>query len=76
MCGRAFWVTTQPIEEPERPRDMLSTLEWIGVDRIMFSTDYPHWDQDDPRFAFKVALPEEWKRKIYHDNARALYRLD
>ncbi len=45
-----IWVTTQPIEEPERPRDMLSTLEWIGIDRIMFSTDYPHWDQDDPRY--------------------------
>jgi uncharacterized protein len=73
---QSIWVTTQPIEEPERPRDMLSTLEWIGVDRVMFSTDYPHWDQDDPRFAFKVALPEEWKRKIYHENARALYGLD
>ena len=22
----------------------------------MFSTDYPHWDQDDPRYAFKVPL--------------------
>jgi predicted TIM-barrel fold metal-dependent hydrolase len=68
-----IWVTTQPIEEPERPADMLSTLEWIGIDRVMFSTDYPHWDQDDPRFAFKVALPEDWKRKIYHDNAMAVY---
>ncbi len=68
-----IWVTTQPIEEPERPADMLSCLEWIGIDRVMFSTDYPHWDQDDPRFAFKVPLPEEWKRKIYHDNAMAVY---
>ena len=71
-----IWVTTQPIEEPERPQDMLSTLQWIGPDRVMFSTDYPHWDQDDPRYAFKVALPEDWKRKIYRDNARALYQLD
>ena len=31
----------------------------------MFSTDYPHWDQDDPRYAFKVPLPEDWKRKIF-----------
>lgn len=71
-----IWVTTQPIEEPERPHDLLSTLEWIGVDRVMFSTDYPHWDQDDPRFAFKVPLPEPWKRKIFHENARRLYGLD
>ena len=54
-----IWVTTQPIEEPERPEDLLSTCEWIGWDRIMFSTDYPHWDQDDPRYAFKAPLPEQ-----------------
>ena len=71
-----IWVTTQPIEEPERPQDMLSILEWIGSERVMFSTDYPHWDQDDPRYAFKVALPEDWKRRIYRDNAKALYNLD
>ena len=65
-----IWVTTQPIEEPERPQDMLSTLEWIGPDRVMFSTDYPHWDQDDPRYAFKIPLPDDWKRKIYRDNAK------
>ena len=71
-----IWVTTQPMEEPERPEDMLATIEWIGLERVMFSTDYPHWDQDDPRYAFKVQLPEDWARLIYRDNARALYRLD
>ncbi len=71
-----IWVTTQPIEEPERPEDMLAILEWIGPERVMFSTDYPHWDQDDPRYAFKIPLPEAWARMIYRDNALALYRLD
>ena len=70
-----FWVTTQPIEEPERPQDMLALIEQIGSDRIMFSTDYPHWDQDDPRYAFKVQLPDDWARAIYRDNAKALYHL-
>ena len=71
-----FWVTTQPIEEPERAEDMLRIIEWIGPDRVMFSTDYPHWDQDDPRYAFKVRLPEEWARRIFRENALELYRLD
>jgi predicted TIM-barrel fold metal-dependent hydrolase len=71
-----FWVTTQPIEEPERPEDMLSTIEWIGPERVMFSTDYPHWDQDDPRYAFKVRLPEDWTRRIFRQNALELYGLD
>jgi predicted TIM-barrel fold metal-dependent hydrolase len=70
-----IWVTTQPIEEPERPEDLLQTFEWIGWDRIMFSTDYPHWDQDDPRFAIKVPLPEEFRRKLFRDNAMSLYGL-
>ncbi len=70
-----IWVTTQPVEEPERAGDILSTLEWIGWDRVMFSTDYPHWDQDDPRYAFKVAIPEPEKRMIFRDNALAFYGL-
>ena len=68
-----IWVTTQPIEEPERPQDLMHTFEWIGWDRVMFSTDYPHWDQDDPRFAIKVNLPADKKRMLFRDNARALY---
>ena len=70
-----FWYTTQPVVEPERPRDLLDIIRWIGHDRLLFSTDYPHWDFDDPRVAFKVKLPEEWQRGIFGDNARALYRL-
>ncbi|MDE2005610.1 MAG: amidohydrolase [Rhodospirillales bacterium] len=69
------WVTTQPVEEPERAEDMLALLDWIGWDRVMVSTDYPHWDQDDPRYAFKVALPEAGRRAIYRDNALAFYGL-
>jgi predicted TIM-barrel fold metal-dependent hydrolase len=72
---RNIWVTTQPIEEPERPEDLLATCEWIGWDRIMFSTDYPHWDQDDPRYAFKVRIPEREKQMLFRDNALAFYNL-
>ena len=70
-----IWYTTQPIEEPERPDDLLDTIRWIGADRLMFSTDYPHWDYDDPASAFKVKLSEEQKRLIFRDNARKLYKL-
>ncbi len=27
----------------------------------MFSTDYPHWDFDDPQHAFKFAMTEQQK---------------
>ena len=49
-----FWFTTQPIEEPEDPDHLVEMFDWIGWDRMLFSTDYPHWDFDDPRFAHQV----------------------
>ena len=69
------WFTTQPIEEPDNPEHLSDIMEWLGWDRLMFSTDYPHWDFDDPRQAFKTRLTDEQKTKVYRDNAKALYGL-
>jgi hypothetical protein len=69
------WFTTQPIEEPDDPAHLAEVIDWIGWDRLMFSTDYPHWDFDDPRQVFKFKLTDEQKAKVFRDNAKALYRL-
>jgi uncharacterized protein len=67
-----LWVTTQPMEEPEIRAHLLDVIEWIGPDRIMFATDYPHWDFDDPGHA--LALPDKaLKRRIMFENALAVY---
>jgi predicted TIM-barrel fold metal-dependent hydrolase len=52
-----------------------SLIEWVGVDRLLFSSDYPHWDFDDPRFAFRTPLSDAERQRIFNGNARALYRL-
>lgn len=70
-----IWVTTQPIEEPERPDDLLATCDWVGWDRIMFSTDYPHWDFDDPRYAFTAPLTAGQQQMVFYDNAANFYGL-
>ncbi|MFZ2099766.1 MAG: amidohydrolase family protein [Oricola sp.] len=70
-----FWYTTQPIEEPENNRHLFDILRWIGPDRLMFSTDYPHWDFDDPRSAFKVPLTPEERSAIFRDTAVELFGL-
>jgi predicted TIM-barrel fold metal-dependent hydrolase len=70
-----IWVTTQPMEEPERKDDLVDVFDWISWDRVMFSTDYPHWDQDDPRYAFRTHIPDAERRMIMRDNALALYGL-
>jgi uncharacterized protein len=70
-----FWFTTQPIEEPERPEHLLDTIRWIGAERLLFSTDYPHWDFDDPDRTFRVNISERERAAIFRDNALALFRL-
>lgn len=67
-------LTTQPMEEPERPHDLIELIEQVGSSMLMFSTDYPHWDFDNPRRAFQVRLPDDKRAQIMHGNAAALYR--
>jgi uncharacterized protein len=71
-----FWFTTQPSEEPDNAKHLRSVLEWIGIDRLLFSSDYPHWDFDDPRFAFKTPLTEAERKQLFNSNARAVYKFD
>ncbi|WP_219418530.1 amidohydrolase family protein [Pseudonocardia nigra] len=72
-----FWVTTQPVEEPPDPKDLLTVFDHMGgTDRIMFSTDYPHWDFDHPDRAIRVRLDAETRERIMSGNATALYGLD
>jgi predicted TIM-barrel fold metal-dependent hydrolase len=71
-----FWITTQPMEEPTRPKQFLQLLTHLDMnDRLMFATDYPHWDFDAPDEAIPTPLDEPLQRAIMAENARALYRL-
>jgi uncharacterized protein len=68
--------TTQPMEEPPDPKQLLQVIEHLGSDEmLMFATDYPHWDYDDPDRAFPLRLPPDMKQKIFSENARAVYTL-
>jgi hypothetical protein len=70
-----FWFTTQPVDEPDEARHLRQLIEGVGIDRLLFSSDYPHWDYDDARFAFKTPLTEVERKKIFNSNARAVYGL-
>ena len=71
-----LWLTTQPMEEPSKPAFFLQLLEQLDMnDRLIFATDYPHWDFDAPDQAFPVRIPNDLKRRIMVENAHALYRL-
>jgi predicted TIM-barrel fold metal-dependent hydrolase len=70
---RNFWFCT--IDDPST----LVTRHTIGVDNIMFETDYPHGDGTwpDSQSVFEKYfgdLPDDEIAKISHENAAALFR--
>jgi predicted TIM-barrel fold metal-dependent hydrolase len=73
------WFTTQPVEEPERPRwfaAMYEQLRSAGLaERLMFSSDYPHWDFDAPTEAIPRSLGEADRAAILYRTASLLYRI-
>jgi len=74
-----FWFATQPMEEPEHLEEFAPLLEMFhegfGTDKLMFSSDYPHWDSDSPYEAVPAYLPEATRRRILGENAAELYRI-
>ncbi len=69
-----FWLSTQPIEEPDDPRHLVQSIEFAQLtDRVMFSSDYPHWDFDSPAKALPPAMPAALRSKIMGENAARLY---
>ncbi len=70
------YFTTQPIDEPQVDAHLAATFEEVDCERILFSTDYPHWDFDEPPFVLsKLKLPKEKLERIFSGNARELYGL-
>lgn len=65
--------TTQPIEEPQNPGHLPAILEMIRAERtVMFSSDYPHWDNDSPSHGLP-RLSEALAARIFHETAEELY---
>ena len=65
--------TTQPMVEPHRPEQVEQILDMVYADEtLLFSSDYPHWDFDDPSRAL-AGISDERRRHICVDNAVALF---
>ena len=61
--------TTQPVDGPDNQEEFLPFLKAMRAEKtLLFSTDYPHWDNDDP-FKVFTELPLDLKRRIYSENA-------
>jgi predicted TIM-barrel fold metal-dependent hydrolase len=74
---RRFYYGTQPIEEPERRRDLVSMFELFdGENRAMFASDWPHHDFDHPQHFLGLPFSPEARRKIMGRNAADFFGLD
>jgi predicted TIM-barrel fold metal-dependent hydrolase len=65
--------TTQPLPEPKRRNHLHVLCEIAQAERtLMFSSDYPHWDFDDPKHAL-TALPVGIRQRVKSANAEETY---
>jgi predicted TIM-barrel fold metal-dependent hydrolase len=65
-------LTTQPLERPDSAKELRTVLETIGPEMLLFATDYPHWDFDNP---LVLPIRDEWAEQIFDTNARRWYGL-
>lgn len=73
-----FYVNTQPLEEPLDDEHLSTVIDMIGTDRVMFATDYPHWDFDHPDALDKhlrTRFDEDERKQILHGNAAEFFDL-
>jgi len=67
--------TTQPLDYPEDKTELSRALEWMECDKILlYSSDYPHWTFDDPRWLVKH-LPAHARENVMFRNGIATYHL-
>ena len=64
---------THPLEEPNPPSAIHPVIEWMdGKNTLMFASDYPHWDWDDPRQTLTQLAPD-LRHRIFVENALDCY---
>lgn len=65
-----FTFTTQPLDEVETREERAALFAADGLDRmLLFSSDYPHYDTDDPGFVIKSRIPEAIRDAVCYGNA-------
>jgi len=69
-----YW-TTQPMEDPEKRDHLFDVIDWVGWEKLLFATDYPHWDYDEPTRVLPAGVSETNREAFYLNNALKLYGL-
>ncbi len=71
---RHFKFGVQPIYEPQEAKQLQQVIEAASLQQnLVFASDYPHWDADDPDFIRRFIRPD-WQADIFYNNAAAWYK--
>jgi hypothetical protein len=75
---REMYYSSQPMEIPDDLSILEATFKMINAEnRLVWSSDYPHWDFDLPSSVYDLPfLKEQAKRNILGGNAAKLFKLD
>jgi predicted TIM-barrel fold metal-dependent hydrolase len=66
---------TQPLETPADPSLLAPAIQGLRpAETLMFASDYPHWDFDEPEQTLRQ-LPAEWRESLRWQNAQKFFRL-
>ena len=64
---------SQPMEQPPTHADLTKFLEWLHADEVLvYASDYPHWDWDNPTTVLPGISPE-LRRRVFVENPCELY---
>jgi predicted TIM-barrel fold metal-dependent hydrolase len=62
---------SQPLEQPQKKEHLHQILEMIDAEHVlMYASDYPHWDFDDPS---QINIPAAWRERVFWQNALETY---
>jgi len=64
---------SQPLPNTPSKKDLDIFLDWMHADEVMvFASDYPHWDWDEPS-TFLAGHDPGLRQRVMVENARELY---
>ena len=68
------WVTTHPMADASDPSSTAALIEEIGADRVIFGSDWPHYDHDATSVIEGLPLSATTRAAILGGNANSLFR--
>jgi predicted TIM-barrel fold metal-dependent hydrolase len=74
-----FYFGTQPLEEPDDPGMLDQVFDLVGPESIMFASDFPHWDFDNPATVtdiFDRSLDDAELDRVLHGNASDVFGIE